>query len=121
MKLALTILFFIFVIACSSNTESETGTTNPPDTTTPTPGKATFDSKIAPLLTNVNKCAPCHTNGGQQANFESFSTAKSKITEIIKRVELSPSDPGFMPKNRSKLSTSEIDQLKAWSSELSGS
>ena len=119
MKLALTILFFIFVIACSSNTESETGTTNPPDTTTPTPGKTTFDSKISPLL--KSKCAPCHTSGGQQTNFESFSTAKSKITEIIKRVELSPSDPGFMPKNRSKLSTSEIDQLKAWSSELSGS
>ena len=72
-----------------------------------------FTTEIKPFI--ESKCSPCHTTGSQ-THFLKGTTVKSHIDDIIRRVELSPNQTGFMPKNGSQLSADEIAKIKSWKS-----
>ena len=64
----------------------------------------------------MSKCAPCHIPpGGNKTPFNTYASVKANIDEIIKRIELNPTDRGFMPfKKTEKLDEATINVFKQW-------
>jgi hypothetical protein len=64
----------------------------------------------------MSKCAPCHIPpGGNKTPFNTYASVKANIDEIIKRIELNPTDRGFMPfKKTEKLDSATINVFKQW-------
>ncbi|HEY6505314.1 MAG TPA: hypothetical protein VIZ28_15180 [Chitinophagaceae bacterium] len=81
-------------------------------------------SKPAPLSYETNlktvieaNCSPCHipAKGGNKKAYDNFANTKTDIDEMIRRVELNPTDRGFMPfRGKAKLSDSTIAVFKKW-------
>lgn len=86
------------------------------------PGKT--EAAKAPAVTyagNVkalvqSKCTPCHipADGGRKAALDNYDAVKNAIADIILRVELAPTERGYMPFKRPALSKEEIALLKSW-------
>ena len=82
-------------------------------------------AKAAPKLsyensvhsTIVGYCSPCHIpeKGGKKKAYDNYANVKEDIDEIIRRMELNPTEKGFMPfKKTEKLSDSTIAVFKKW-------
>jgi mono/diheme cytochrome c family protein len=77
--------------------------------------KSTYQSDMV-LLVSAH-CAPCHipAKGGNKRAYDNYANVKTDIDEIIRRIELNPTDRGFMPfKKTAKLSDSTIAAFKKW-------
>lgn len=75
--------------------------------------KATYASALSPVI--AEKCTPCHfpSKGGNKKPFDNFANVKADIDEIIRRIELNPTDKGFMPFKRAfKLAADTIAVFK---------
>jgi hypothetical protein len=72
----------------------------------------TFINDIQPLI--ASRCTPCHVAGGSQQNFTVYTNAKSKITNILDRIQRSAGSAGAMPQGGPALSTAEINLIKKW-------
>jgi cytochrome c553 len=61
-------------------------------------------------------CSPCHipAKGGRKQPLDSYAALTKNIDDILRRVQLNPTDRGFMPDRRAKLSDSTINILKQW-------
>lgn len=83
------------------------------DTPAPAP-KSTYETNMTAMVTNY--CTPCHvpSKGGNKRPYDNYANVKQDIDEIIRRVELNPSDRGFMPFKKAKLSDSAIAVFKQW-------
>lgn len=90
---------------CTSSKKAST-------TAAPAVAKVTYEGNIKPLI--AGKCSPCHVSGGNKKPFDSYAAAKSDIDDMVHRVELNPTDRGFMPFRKSKLSDSTIAVFKQW-------
>lgn len=68
------------------------------------------------LETIAANCSPCHfpSKGGNKKPLDNYASVKTNIDEIIKRIVLNPSDKGFMPFKKAKLSDSTIAIFKKW-------
>jgi uncharacterized membrane protein len=64
-----------------------------------------------------SKCAPCHVEGGKKILLDNYDNAQKYIDNIIARVQLAPTERGFMPMRNPALSADEIALLKKWKSE----
>ena len=64
----------------------------------------------------MNKCSPCHIPpGGSKLPLNTYASVKANIDEIIRRIELNPTDRGFMPfKKTEKLDEATINIFKQW-------
>lgn len=64
----------------------------------------------------MNNCSPCHIPPkGNKTAYNNYETVKLNIDEIIRRIELNPTDKGFMPfKKTEKLNDSTINVFKQW-------
>ena len=62
--------------------------------------KATYTSTLSPVM--AEKCSPCHfpSKGGNKKAYDNYANVKADIDEIIRRIELNPTDRGFMPFRR---------------------
>lgn len=79
------------------------------------PAKLTYEANLMPVL--ANNCSPCHipAKGGKKKPYDNYASVKTDIDEIIRRIELNPTDKGFMPfKKTAKLSDSTIVVFKQW-------
>jgi hypothetical protein len=79
------------------------------------PAKTTFDANMQTLI--MANCSPCHipAKGGNKKPYDNYANVKADIDEIIRRIELNPSDRGFMPfRKQAKLSDSTITAFKQW-------
>lgn len=86
--------------------------------------KKTASTKVIPKSTYANEvtnvismhCTPCHipAKGGNKKPYDNFANAKTDIEEIIRRIELNPTDKGFMPFKRAKLQDSTVMVFKKW-------
>lgn len=76
--------------------------------------KLTYETNVQPLIST--KCAPCHIPPkGFKKAYVTFDAVKADIDEMIRRVQLNPTDKGFMPfKKTEKLSDSLINILVQW-------
>ena len=60
-------------------------------------------------------CAPCHipSKGGNKKAYDNYANVKADIDNIIHRIELNPTDKGFMPfKKTEKLPADVIAVFK---------
>ena len=75
--------------------------------------KATFEANFKTLV-GMN-CSPCHIAGkGNKKSYDNYANAKADIDDMIRRIELNPTDRGFMPFKKAKLSDSTIMAFKKW-------
>ena len=107
----------LVVYACSKKTvPSGTPNSAAPAKAQPTENvpKVSYVSNIRPLI--EAKCTPCHipSRGGFKTAFDNYNAAKSYIRDMITRVQLSSSDPKYMPFKKPPLSKSDIDLLINW-------
>ncbi|NOT52642.1 MAG: hypothetical protein HOP10_15370 [Chitinophagaceae bacterium] len=92
------------------------------------PGKKVTDGADAPVAAKSTyfgnlsavieaNCTPCHIpgKGGRKKAYDNYANVKTDINEMIKRMELNPTDRGFMPfKGTAKLPDSTINAFKKW-------
>jgi cytochrome c553 len=84
--------------------------------------KAEAEAAAAPKTTYshvstviAGSCTPCHipSKGGNKKAYDNYANVKADIDEIIRRVELNPTEKGFMPfKKTEKLSADQVAVLK---------
>jgi hypothetical protein len=62
--------------------------------------KTTYSSAVASVISE--KCSPCHipSKGGNKKPYDNYANVKADIDEIIRRIDLNPTDKGFMPFKR---------------------
>jgi hypothetical protein len=96
----------ILFISCTSKTEPKGEPSSNSDQL------VTFNKQISPLINS--KCSPCHTSQatGKSYDYSVYSNTKRDINDLISRVI-----SGNMPKNGSRLSQLNIDQIKKWKSD----
>jgi hypothetical protein len=77
--------------------------------------KPTYAATLSPVI--AEKCSPCHipSKGGNKKAYDNYANVKSDIDEIIRRIELHPTDKGFMPfKKPQKLAADTIAVFKSF-------
>ena len=76
--------------------------------------KLTYEGNLQAVI--VANCSPCHipSKGGNKRPYDNYANVKSDIDDMIKRIDLNPTDRGFMPFKRGKLSDSTINVFKQW-------
>src|SRR5688572_23926498 len=76
------------------------------------PAKTTFDGNMQTLI--MAYCSPCHipAKGGNKKPYDNYANTKADIDSIIRRIELNPTDRGFMPFKKEKLSADVIAVFK---------
>lgn len=82
--------------------------------TVPAP-KMNYEANVQALVSA--NCSPCHipANGGRKRAYDNYANLKSDIDDIIRRIEMNPTDRGFMPfRKTEKLSDSVINVFKQW-------
>ena len=82
--------------------------------TTTTKAASTYEHDIQTLV--MNNCSPCHipSKGGNKKPYDNYANMKADIDDIIRRIQLNPGEPGYMPFKRPKLSDSTISVFKQW-------
>lgn len=101
------------VILFSNCHSTKKSTTEIPTTTTTTPA-VSYSSGLKSIV--ATNCSPCHIpeKGGNKKALDSYDGLKANIDDAIRRIELNPTDMGFMPFKHSKLSDSTIAVFKQW-------
>ena len=78
--------------------------------------RVTYAANVQQLVTG--HCAPCHVGASaKQTRLDSYDAAKTNIDDIIRRIQLSPNEKGFMPMRHPKLPDSTIQAFVLWKSE----
>jgi len=83
-------------------------------TTTTTATAVSYSSGLKSIV--AANCSPCHIpeKGGNKKALDNYDALKTNINDVIRRIELNPTDMGFMPFKHSKLSDSTIAVFKQW-------
>ncbi len=78
------------------------------------PRKLTYSADMHSLI--EQNCSPCHipAKGGNKKAFDNYTAVKINIDDMIRRIELQPTDRGFMPFRGKKLNDSTINAFKQW-------
>jgi len=77
--------------------------------------KTTYETGVATVI--MDNCAPCHitSKGGRKKPYDNFVNLKTDIDDILARVQMAPTDRGFMPfRATTRISDSAIAVLKKW-------
>jgi len=103
--LAAAIVLVILLSNCHTAKKASAKTTAP---------SLTYQANIQSLV--INNCSPCHfpAKGGNKKPLDTYDAVKANIDDMIHRIELSPTDKGFMPFKHPKLSDSTIAVFKQW-------
>jgi uncharacterized membrane protein len=104
----------IFLTNCNP-TKKATASAPPTSVETPSVAKSTYTNTINALI--ADKCSPCHipAKGGFKKAYDNYGNIKTDIDEMIERIQLNPTERGFMPfKKTAKLSDSTIAVFKQW-------
>ena len=73
--------------------------------------KLTYNANLKTVI--ETNCSPCHIAGkGNKKPYDNYANVKTDIDEIIRRIELNPTDRGFMPFKHAKLSDSTINVFR---------
>ena len=99
---------------CHTQKKSTTSTTTTPTNTAPSTAKVAYAANVKSVV--ETNCSPCHfpAKGGNKKPLDSYDNLKGSIDDVIRRVQLNPTDMGFMPFKHSKLSDSTIAILTQW-------
>jgi len=108
---ALICLAVILFSNCHSSKKTTSSTTTTPTATTPA---VTYASTVKSVV--ETNCTPCHfpAKGGSKKPLDTYENLKGSIDDAIRRIQLNPTDMGFMPMMHQKLSDSTIAVFKQW-------
>ena len=83
-------------------------------TTTVEAPKIRYESSVQTVI--AANCTPCHfpAKGGNKKPLDTYAAVQANIDDMIRRIELNPTDRGFMPFKHAKLSDSTIAIFKQW-------
>ncbi|MEO7530304.1 MAG: cytochrome c [Sediminibacterium sp.] len=61
-------------------------------------------------------CTPCHfpDKGGNKKPLNNYVAVSGLVDEVIRRIQLMPTERGFMPNRKPKLSDVDINTIKQW-------
>ena len=78
------------------------------------PPKLTYDTNLKAVI--EANCTPCHIAGkGNKKPYDNYANVKNDIDDMIRRIDLNPTDKGFMPfKKTAKLPDETIAIFKKW-------
>jgi len=82
------------------------------------PAKLVYQNGLQTVI--MANCSPCHIpeKGGKKKAYDNYANAKEDIDEMIRRIQLTPGEKGFMPfKKETRLSDSTIAVFKQWKEE----
>lgn len=96
----------LFFISCSSSSDDDMEAGGPTDPS------ITYTNRIKGLMSS--KCLPCHANPTTQNAPFSLTTYSEVRNAVNSNGLIAAIESGSMPKNGSKLSTSDINAVKAW-------
>ena len=76
--------------------------------------KLTYDGNLKAVI--EANCSPCHIAGkGNKKPYDNYANVQTDIDEMIRRIDLNPTDRGFMPfKKTAKLPDETIAVFKKW-------
>ena len=76
--------------------------------------KLTYATNVSTVI--MRDCTPCHvpSKGGNKKPYDNYANVKSDIDEILRRINLNPTDRGFMPFKHAKLPDSTIAVFTKW-------
>src|SRR6187402_3318457 len=75
--------------------------------------KTTYTANVSTVI--AGNCAPCHipSKGGNKKAYDNYANVKADIDDILRRIQLNPTDRGFMPfKKTEKLPADVIAVFK---------
>ena len=75
--------------------------------------KTNYTTHVSTVI--AGSCSPCHipSKGGNKKAYDNYANVKADIDSIIRRIELNPTDRGFMPfKKTEKLPADVIAVFK---------
>ncbi len=83
-------------------------------TKTPVVVKVNYQANVMAII--KTNCTPCHfpDQGGNKKPLNSFAAVSSQTDEILRRIQLNPTDRGFMPNRHPKLADADINAIKQW-------
>lgn len=112
--LVFTLLTVSVIVFSYCNPSKKTAATTVADAPKEVKAASLYTGNVETII--MSKCAPCHIPpGGNKTPFNSYASVKANIDEIIKRIELNPTDKGFMPfKKTEKLDSATINVFKQW-------
>ena len=80
---------------------------------TVTAPETTYAGNIQNIV--ATNCSPCHIGAGARIKrLDSYDAVKSNIDDIIRRIQLNPTDKDFMPAKHPKLPDSTIQVFVNW-------
>ena len=75
--------------------------------------KISYASNVQSIVST--SCSPCHIGANARLKrLDSYDAVKANIDDIIHRIQLNPTDKGFMPARHPKLSDSTIQVFVKW-------
>ncbi|HYM94399.1 MAG TPA: hypothetical protein VET23_09695 [Chitinophagaceae bacterium] len=78
------------------------------------PRKLNYSTDVSVALETY--CTPCHfpAKGGRKKPLDNYAAVNKNIDDILHRIQLNPTDRGFMPDRKPKLSDSIIHVFQQW-------
>lgn len=107
-------LCIIAVLMGSAISFSCTKKASPAKTAAPEVPAVTYTNNVKALI--QAKCTPCHipAEGGRKAPLDTYAATQKSIDGILTRVQLAPTERGYMPFKKQPLTAEEITLLKNW-------
>ena len=64
--------------------------------------KTTYDGNVSAVISE--NCSPCHipSKGGNKKAYDNYANVQTDIDEILRRIQLNPTERGFMPFRKSE-------------------
>jgi cbb3-type cytochrome c oxidase subunit III len=114
MKKFLIPVISLSVIVFASCHSKKKAMTEPTATTVATPSVVSYAVNVKSVV--AANCSPCHipAQGGNKKALDTYDALKANIDDAIRRIDLKPTDMGFMPFRHDKLSDSTIAIFKQW-------
>ena len=81
------------------------------------PVKLNYETDVKAVV--EANCSPCHipSKGGKKQALDNYAGVNKNIDDILRRIQLNPTNRGFMPDKRTKLNDSTINVFKQWKSD----
>ena len=107
-------LILTFILGVSFFVTSNCHTAKKGTANNPIAAKPGYSANIKSII--EGRCSPCHIpeKGGNKKALSAYDSVKISIDEVIRRIELEPTDKGFMPMRHAKLSADTIAIFKQW-------
>ena len=104
----------VMVFTYCSSTKPAATAAAPKAEAKPVVKKISYQDNVMALV--ETNCAPCHfpDKGGNKKPLNTYTAVSGQIDEVLRRIQLQPTERGFMPRQKARLSDADINTIKQW-------